>query len=114
MIGDLAVGLKGLLPQYALGCVRNDKVYLLSQRTLETDPHDFSSYYEITKEADGGFAVTYGPAKNGDKDIPDYTFSRCDNVLKYSPQTIFYPINSINGFTDRRSFLIDLINKGYE
>jgi hypothetical protein len=51
------------------------------------------NYYEIIRQADGGFAVTYGPAKNGDK---------------------AFPINSINGFTDRRSFIIDLINQGYK
>ena len=114
MVGDLAVGVKGLLPYYGLGCVRNGKIHLRGQQTLETDPRDYSSYYEIIKEADGGFAVTYGPNERGDKEIPGRTDSTCVRHLEYHPQTIFYPINSINGFTDRRSFLIDLINQGYE
>jgi len=114
VVGDLAVGVKALLSSYALGCVRNGKIYLYSFDTLETDPTDYSSYYEIIKEADGGFAITYGPAKDGDKDIPTVSGWKCENALEEIPETIFYPINSINGFTDRRSFVIDLINQGYE
>ena len=114
MVGDLAVGVKGLLSRYSFGCVRNGKTYLYSHGTLETDPSKYGSYFEIIKEADGGFAITYGPAGNGDKDVPSLISWKCEYVLEEAPETIFYPINSINGFTDRRSFLIDLINQGYE
>ena len=114
MVGDLAVGVKALLSEYGLGCIGNGKMYLHNETTLETDPSDYSSYYEIIKEADGGFAITYGPAKKGGEEIPFLDRSGCDEVMEYNPQLILYPINSINGFTDRRSFLIDLINKGYE
>jgi hypothetical protein len=115
MVGDLAVGVKGLLSMYNLGCERNGKIYLYSHGALETDPSDYTAHYEIIKEADGGFAITYGPAKNGNKEMPFFhAVGRCDDVLDNIPETIFYPVNSINGFTDRRSFLIDLINQGYE
>ena len=72
------------------------------------------NYYEIIRQADGGFAVTYVPAKNGDKDFPSINLGKCDDVVERHPEAIFYPINSINGFTDRRSFIIDLINQGYK
>lgn len=114
MVGDLAVGVKALLSEYDLACIRNGKIYLHNETTLQTDQSDYSSYYEIIKEADGGFAITYGPAKDGDKDIPTVSGWKCENALEEIPETIFYPINSINGFTDRRSFVIDLINQGYE
>lgn len=114
VVGDLAVGVKALLNEYGLGCIRNGKMYLYHDTTLITDQSDYSSNYEIIKEADGGFAITYGAAKKADKEIPHLDRSRCDEVGEYDPQLILYPINSINGFTDRRSFVIDLINKGYE
>ena len=114
MVGDLAVGVKGLLRPYALGCERNGKYYLVSHRALETDPSEYLAYFEIIKQANGEFTITYGPAGNGDKDMPFLQTVKCDTVIEEYPGTIFYPINSINGFTDQRSFLIDLINKGYE
>lgn len=114
MVGDLAVGVKGLLSAYALGCERNGKYHLVSHYALETDPSEYFSYFEIIKQANGEFTITYGPAENGDKDLPSMQTWKCDTVVEEYPGTIFYPINSINGFTDQRSFLIDLINKGYE
>ena len=106
MVGDLAVGVKGLLNSYSLGCLKNGKVYLGSTDTLETKTLSVIPYYEIIRQADGGFTATYGPKENGDKDLPSLPNGKCENT--------FYPINSINGFTDWRSFLIDLINQGYE
>ena len=114
MVGDLAVGVKALLSEYGLGCVRNGKIHLHNETVLETDPSDYSSHYEIIKEADGGFAMIWVAAKQGGKEIPYFARYRCDDAIEDDPQLILYPINSINGFTDQRSFLIDLINKGYE
>lgn len=114
VVGDLAVGVKALLSEYGLGCIRNGKMYLFNDTALETDPSSYSSYYEIIKEAGGGFAMTYSPAKERDKEIPYLDHTRCDEAMRGNPQVIFYTINSINGFTDRRSFIIDLINQGYE
>ena len=114
MIGDLAVGVKALLSPYSFGCVRNGKAYLNSISTLATVTSNYMNYYEIIRQADGGFAVTYGPAKNGDKAFPSINRGKCDDVVERHPEAIFYPINSINGFTDRRSFIIDLINQGYK
>ena len=59
-------------------------------------------------------AMIWVAAKKGGKKIPYLDRSGCDEVMENNPQLILYPINSINGFTDRRSFIIDLINKGYE
>ena len=114
MVGDLAVGVKALLSEYDLACIRNGKIYLHNETTLQTDQSDYSSYYEIIKGADGGFAMIWVAAKKGGKKIPYLDRSGCDEVMENNPQLILYPINSINGFTDRRSFIIDLINKGYE
>ena len=114
MVGDLAVGVKGLIESYVLGCVRKGKLYLHSHELLEVDPKGYYSYYEITMEVDGGFAVTYSPSKDGYKTIPVLNTFKCDKVLENNAEAIFYPVNSINGFTDRRSFILDLINRGYE
>lgn len=114
LVGDLAVGVKGLIPAYNVGCVKNGKTHLYSLQTLETDQSEYSSYFEIIKQADGEFTLTYGPAGNGDKDVPGMSRMKCDVLVEYNPGLTFYPVKSINGFTDQRSFLIDLINKGYE
>jgi len=120
MVGDLAAGVKGLLSMYSLGCLRNSKLYLYSSEALETDPVDYFSYYEIVKQPDGGFILTYKNANsvalNGDdeKRIPGTASLLCDNIIEESPGVTFYPIKSINGFTDKRSFIIDLINQGYK
>ena len=114
MVGDLAVGVKGLLPFYSFGCVLNGKIHLYSTAALETDPSEYQSYFEIIKQADGEFTATYGPSKNGKKRAAGLTNVPCDKWVGDNPGIIFYPVKSINGFTDRRSFLIDLINKGYE
>ena len=58
MVGDLAVGVKGLLNRWDNGCVRNGKLYLVSTDLLETEPRDYSSHFEIIMEPNGGFAVT--------------------------------------------------------
>ena len=114
MVGDLAVGVKGLLPQYMFGCVMNGKIHLGSTDPLETEPSAYASHFEIIKQADGEFTVTYAPAENGKKKVPIVSRGECDKWTEDNPGITFYPVKSINGFTDRRSFLIDLINKGYE
>ena len=74
-----------------------------------------TSHFEIIMEPNGGFAVTYLPPKNGDVPIaPHRGYDNCDNLSEYLPEATFYPINSINGFTDWRTLLVDLINQGYE
>ena len=114
MVGDLAVGVKGLLNSYGFGCVKNDKVYLNSSTDLDTKTLSVIPYYEIIRQADGGFTATYGPSESGDKDLPSLPNVKCDDVAESHSENTYYPINSINGFTDWRSFLIDLINQGYE
>ena len=114
MVGDLSVGVKALISQYGFGCEKNGKIYLDSITSLETDPNKYVNYYEIIKQVDGEFTLTYGPAENGDKDYPSMSASDCDLIEENNPGVTFYPIKSINGFTDRRSFIIDLINQGYE
>lgn len=51
---------------------------------------------------------------HGNKRIPPMAEQTCGDVRYPAPDETFIPVKSINGFTDRRSFLIDLINKGYE
>ena len=114
MVGDLSVGVKALISRDEIGCERNGEVLLHSIYPLETDPKRYSNYYEIIKQVDGEFTVTYGPAENGDKDLPGRSSGDCDLMEEDDPGVTFYPVKSINGFTDRRSFIIDLINRGYE
>jgi hypothetical protein len=115
MVGDLAVGVKGLLNNWNNGCLKNGKAYLVSTDTLETEPSDYSSHFEIIMETNGGFAVTYVPLKDRDEPIaPHRRYDNCDNLSEYLPEATFYPINSINGFTDWRTLLVDLINQGYQ
>ena len=115
MVGDLAVGVKGLLNSWDNGCVRNGKVYLVSTDLLETEPGEYYYHYEIVREPNGGFAVTYVlPKGKGVPKAPGSNNDNCDGVSRWFPEATFYPINSINGFTDWRSFLIDLINQGYK
>lgn len=113
MVGDLAVGVKASI-FYDVGCVRNGKVYLPSHKKLETELQDYFSYFEIIKQADGEFTATWGPNKRGEKELPSLYNHSCDKHLRENPRVTFYPVKSVNGFTDRRSFIIDLITKGYE
>ena len=115
MVGDLTVGVKALIRNYSWdSCNLDGKMHLISFTEIVTDPSNYQSYYEIQLEADGEFTITFDPAKKGNKDLPGYSRRKCSDVLDEHPEATFYPINSINGFTDWRSFLIDLINQGYK
>ena len=115
MVGDLTVGVKALIPDYSwVNCNLDGKMHLLSAAEIVTDPSNYQSYYEIQLEADGEFTITISPAKKGDKTIPVYSRRKCSDVLDEHPEMTFIPVKSINGFTDWRSFLIDLINQGYK
>lgn len=115
MVGDLSVGVKALISSYTTGCEINGELNLMSIDVLETDPSSYFNYYEIIKEVDGEFTLTYGPAGNLSKKMPDRTRGgKCDAWEEIYPGITFYPVKSINGFTDRRSFLNDLINQGYK
>ena len=115
MVGDLTVGVKALIERYTwVNCNLDGKMHLISAAEIVTDPISFQSYYEIQLEADGEFTMTFGPAKDDDKDLPGFPNNKCSDVLDIQPEVTFIPVKSINGFTDWRSFLIDLINQGYE
>ena len=111
MIQDLSVGVKALLPSYTGRCILEGELHLVNYTALETDPSDYRSYYEITKQPDGEFTLEYGPRSNGDKRLPFTPIASCTDVVDV---TFLYPVKSINGFTDFRSFIIDLINQGYD
>ena len=89
-------------------------MHLVSSQEIETDPSDYGQYYQIQLEADGEFAMTYGPTKNGNKSLPFFPEKKCSDTSGLHPDETFIPVKSINGFTDRRSFFTDLINQGYE
>ena len=115
MVSDLTVGVKALIERYTwLTCNLDGKMHLKSFTEIVTDPSNYQSYYEIQLEADGEFTMTFGPAKDGGKDLPGFPKSKCSDVLDTNPEVTFIPVKSINGFTDTRSLLIDLINQGYE
>ena len=113
-VGDLAVGVTGLLSVFGgSGCNKEGQMYLLSNITLETNPSSYSGYYEIQKQPDGEFKIEYKPAKEGKKTIPPFFSRECSNSLESDPDATLYPVKSINGLTDQRSFIIDLVNKGF-
>ena len=115
MVGDLTVGVKALIRNYSWdSCDLDGKMHLISFTEIVTDPSKYQSYYEIQLEADGEFTITISPAKIGDKMIPAYISRKCSDVLDEYPEVTVIPVKSINGFTDTRSLLIDLINQGYE
>ena len=115
MIGDLTVGVKALITTYSwTNCRLDGKMHLVSYQEIETDPSDYGQYYQIQLEADGEFAMTYGPTKNGNKSLPFFPEKKCSDTSGLHPDETFIPVKSINGFTDRRSFFTDLINQGYE
>ena len=115
MVGDLTVGVKALIGTGSwISCGLNGKMHLISFTQIETDPHDYYRYYQIQLETDGEFTMTYGPTRDGDKGLPFFSEKKCSDISDLHPDATFIPVKSINGFTDRRSFFIDLINQGYE
>ena len=118
MVADLTVGVRALVNGYeGSGCTIDGKVHLRSSTEIETEPNDYISYYKITLAVDGLFYMTYGPQGNGDKELPYRTSRKCSYYTDpdyTDPDETFVPVHSINGFTDRRSFFIDLINQGYK
>ena len=115
MVSDLTVGVKALIEKYPwLTCNLDGKLHLKSFTEIVTDPSKYDLYYEIQLEADGEFTMTFGPAKDGGKRLPGFPNSKCSDDLDINPDATFIPIKSINGFTDSRGLLLDLINQGYE
>ena len=114
-IGDLSAGVKALVHPWS-GCIEGGRLYFESTEDLETDPSDYLEYYEITKQPDGEFTVSYNPAQKGSKELPPiagFLHHGSETILFY-PETTLYPVKSINGFTDLRSLWVDLVNQGYE
>ena len=120
MVGDLTVGVKALIGHYSWeNCRLDGKMHLISITEIETEPNDYSRYYQIQLEADGEFTMTFGAAKDGAakdgaKVLPFFLEKECSEISDRHPDATFIPVKSINGFTDRRSFFIDLINQGYK
>ena len=113
-VGDLTVGVKALIGSYSLKCKLDGKLHLTSTIEIVTDPRKFYDYYEIQLETDGEFTMTLDPDTAGVKTLPYLHNKKCSDVLDEHPEVTFIPVKSINGFTDWRSFLIDLINQGYK
>jgi hypothetical protein len=113
-VNDLSVGVKALVDVWA-GCSEGGKLYLEASDELVTDPNPFATYFEIRKQPDGAFKLSFGPDGDGNKDLPNLNsfLKDCGSARGYG-ETEFSPVTSINGFTDLRSFWIDLLNQGYE
>jgi hypothetical protein len=115
MVGDLTVGVKALIASYSsYNCRLDGKMHLISYTEIETELNDYVEYYRIQLEADGEFTMTYVPAEKGDKEFPSFPDNKCSDISDLHPDATFIPVKSINGFTDRRSLFVDLINQGYE
>ena len=98
LISDLTVGVQALIERWQYGCIID------------------GSYYKIKLEPDGEFTMTYGPTGGGTKLLPRMRMGKesCPEYDTTHPELTFIPVKSINGFTDSRSFLVDLINQGYK
>ena len=117
LISDLTVGVQALIPKNSSGCMIDGKLHLPSSNEIETAPWDYGSYYKIKLEPDGEFTLTYVPyvpKENGNKYLPSMWKDSCSEYGTSDPELTFIPVKSINGFTDSRSFLVDLINQGYK
>jgi|TARA_R110000803_G_scaffold143479_1_gene209534 hypothetical protein len=116
LISDLTVGVQALIERWQYGCIIDGKLHLLSSNEIETDPRHHTSYYKIKLEPDGEFTMTYGPTGGGTKLLPRMRMGKesCPEYDTTHPELTFIPVKSINGFTDSRSFLVDLINQGYK
>jgi hypothetical protein len=112
MVGDLNVGVKALITSSGKLCLEEGRLYLPSGATLETDPSEYLSHYEIMRQPNGEFAMSYIPSEN--KPLPPNAWIACDLYEEIKGDTTFSPVASINGFTDLRSLWIDLVNQGYE
>jgi hypothetical protein len=113
VVGDLSVGVKALINFWGL-CSKEGRLYLDARTQLVTEPKDYSFYYEITRQPDGEFAMSYGPNGKGIKILPGRLQGSCESYITLNGDTTFSPVASINGFTDLRSLWIDLVNQGYE
>ena len=111
MVGDLSVGVKASIGTWKL-CLEEGRLYLDTGAKLETDPIKYFSRYEIMRQPNGEFAMSYIPIESWE--LPPNDWMACDLYEEIYGDTTFSPVASINGFTDLRSLWIDLINRGYE
>ena len=114
VVSDLSVGVKAVILSWMGFCSEEGRLYLDANTQLETETNEYLTYYEITRQPDGEFAMSHGPNGRGDKRLPGRLQSSCESYITLNGETTFLPVASINGFTDLRSFWIDLVNKGYE
>ena len=112
MVKDLSVSIKALISSTDV-CSQDGQLVLLSNTIIATSLSKYRPYFEVYREPDGEFSLTLVPAE--DKDlvfaVPN---GLCDFYLLYDPDQTSYPIKSINGFTDLRSYVTDLIAQGYQ
>jgi hypothetical protein len=113
-VADLSVGVKAVILSWMGFCSEEGRLYLDANTQLVTEPNEYGYYYEITRQPDGEFAMSYGPNGKGTKILPGRLQSSCESYITLYGETAFLPVASINGFTDLRSFWIDLVNKGYK
>jgi len=113
LISELTVGVQALISRWTDKCIIEGKLHLLSNTEIETDRLSEFDHYKIKLEPDGDFTMTYVPAITS-KTLPRMWPEPCSEYDTTDPELTFIPVKSINGFTDSRSFLVDLINQGYK
>jgi hypothetical protein len=112
MVSDLSVGVKAMILSWTGFCSEEGRLYLNTSLQLETDPSEYSSHYEIMRQPNGEFAMSYITSEN--KQLPPNQWMPCDLYERVNGDTTFSPVASINGFTDLRSYWADLVNQGYQ
>mgnify|MGYP005994823133 CR=1 FL=1 len=116
IVGDLTVGVPAIITVFSnTSCTIDGKLHLRSTSPIVTEQSSYSIYYKVQLQADGEFIMTFdSTTDNGNKRIPPLGQQKCDELMYSAPDETFIPVKSMNGFTDRRSFVIDLINQGYD
>ena len=111
MIEDLTVGVKGLVNNYDF-CSLDGQLFLEGGSSLEKDPSKYFAHFNIFLQPDGAFQVDLVPASDGSKAFL-WAFPEIAACSDEAVEIGLYPVSSISGFTDMRSFGEYLIKQGY-
>ena len=106
----MAVGVKALFNIYEF-CSKDGELLIDGWGKIDTDPSGFSPHFQLILQPNGAFDVTFMPGPSADGRFDIY-HSECDDTGEFKERTM-YRINSINGFTDLKSLVEDLIQQGF-
>ena len=112
MVQDLAVGVKGMVTRVNF-CPLDGQLFLEGGSSLETDPSPYGQHFNIVLQPDGAFQADLVTDASKSKRIVLVLPWR-DACTDEAVELGLFPISSISGFTDMRSFVEYLIEQGYK